>query len=120
MTQAQTLSEVFSSHIQPQSTTIVLQEGLKQIETICEATPNEKCSKAKASAYYLIADRYFEAAHEVLNVDPILVTPILKKANDYFSKANTVLALENFTAAQQSMMIDAKRRIESSTAFKTL
>jgi hypothetical protein len=119
-TQAQTLNDVFSSLVQPQSNTTDLREGLKQIEAICEATPQEKCNKAKASANYLLADRYFEAAHEVLIVDPDLVDPILQKAKFYYKKAEGLMPIENFSTAQKRMLIENKSKIEANPVFKTL
>lgn len=110
--QSQSLTEVFSQYIQPQSSTQDLRVGLKQVETLCATTPQEKCNKAKASALYLLADRYYQAAYQVVQVEPELATPIIEKAEAYYNQANKTMPLVSFPASQQQLLIAGKTQLE--------
>ena len=110
---SQTLNEIFSSYIQPHSSTEQLQTGLQKVTDLCATAPQAKCNKAKASALYLLADNYFEVAYQVYLVDKTLTEPILQKANRYFEKANVLMPIDEFPSSQQHMMLDAKLRFES-------
>jgi len=111
--QSQTLTEVYSKYIQPTNSIEDLQEGLKQVNNICEVTPQEKCNKAKASAYYLMADSYYAKAWSTYKTDTTLVQPILLKANDLFNKANKLMAITEFSESQKNMMLNDKNYFES-------
>lgn len=113
--QAQSLTEVFSQYIQPQSSTQDLREGLRQVEAICATSPQEKCNKAKASALYLLADDYYQAAYQVQLVDPELVKPILAKAEALYNQANTLMPITQFGKSQQHMLLESKRHFEQET-----
>lgn len=116
--QAQSLNEVFSKYIQPNSTTDELREGLQKIEELCSLTPQEKCNKAKASALYLLANDYYGAAYNVYFVDAALANPILEKAKLYYDMAYKLMPIESFTEVQKNTMLDQKNKLESNPTFK--
>lgn len=111
--QSQTLTEVYSKYIQPTNSTEELQEGLKQINSICDVTPQEKCNKAKATAYYLMADNYYAEARQVYKVDTTLVKPILVKATELYNKALKLKQITEFTESQKNTMLESKHYFES-------
>jgi hypothetical protein len=116
--QAQTLNDVFSKYVQPRSTTEQLREGIKLIDELCATAPEDKCSKAKASAYYLLANRYYEAATSMYDVDPELVPVILEKANENYNLANSIFPITEFNESQQTTLLDQKRKLEANPRYK--
>ncbi|CDF80588.1 hypothetical protein BN863_28760 [Formosa agariphila KMM 3901] len=114
---SQSLTDVFKQYIQPQSSTEDLRTGLKQIEKLCTTNPEAKCNKAKASALYLLADHYFEAAYQVYQVDQTLVDPILAKANALFAQANSFMPIENFDPSQKNMLLESKQKYETGLKY---
>lgn len=111
--QSQTLTEVYSKYIQPTNSTDELKEGLKQVENICNIQPQEKCNKAKATAYYLLADNYYAEAWNTYKTDSTLVKPILLKANELFNKANELMPITEFSESQKNIMLNDKNYLES-------
>lgn len=111
--QSQTLPEIYKKYIQPTATTNQLREGLQKVEALCETTPQEKCTKAKASALYLLADDYYQAAYSVQQVDASLVAPILKEATALYDKANIIMPFTVFTATQQRLLLQNKKHFST-------
>jgi hypothetical protein len=112
-TQAQTLQETFKKFIQPTNTAKELLEGIEQLEKLCETTPQEKCDKAKAMAFYLLSDKYYQSAYAVYQVDQELGLPIKQKADEIYQKANALISIENFSSSEKNMMLDNKNRFET-------
>lgn len=117
--QAQSLDDVFNKYITPNSSTQELREGLKQIDELCSTNPVEKCNKAKAYAYYLLADNYYNAAYSIYFVDQELAAPVLQKAKELFDKANNLQPLNTFTEVQKNILLESKRKLEAHPEFKS-
>ncbi len=111
--QSQTLTEVYSRYIQPSSSIEGLQEGLAQVNSICDVTPQEKCNKAKATAYYLMADIYYSEARQVYKADTTLVKPILIKATKLLNEASDYMQITEFTESQKNIMLNDKNYFEA-------
>lgn len=111
--QSQTLSEVYSEYIQPTATTETLQEGLTQIEKLCETNPQEKCKKAKATALYLMANNCYIEAREVYKADTTLVQPILIKATELLNEATAYMPIADFSESQKNTMLNDKNYFEA-------
>ena len=111
--QSQSLTDVYSQYIQPRSSADELRLGLKKIEDICSVSPEEKCSKAKASALYLLSNAYFDAAYNIYLVDKVMSKPVIDKAQDLYAMAYEFMPIEEFTESQKNIMLDSKSKFES-------
>ncbi|MBV7268389.1 hypothetical protein [Winogradskyella luteola] len=118
--QAQDLQTIYKDKIKSRSTTEVLKEGLSQIEDLCAIEPQEKCNKAKASALYLIADDYYNAALQVAMVELELSVPILKKAVNYYNEAEALKPIDEFSASDRFLLSSGKKNFEEFTDVKLL
>lgn len=110
---AQSLSEISGKYLRPRNTTEELREGLNQIENLCSISPQEKCNRLIAIAYYLIANNYYAEAWSTYKKDATLVPPILLKANELFSRANEYLPITEFTETQKNIMLNDKNYYEA-------
>ncbi|MFK5891355.1 MAG: hypothetical protein QM486_11565 [Flavobacteriaceae bacterium] len=111
--QSQSLNDVFKKYLQPRSTAEQLRIGFKKVEDLCATTPEEKCNKAKASALFLLSNKYYAAVYQLYSVDKELAVPILEKANELYNKANSYMPITEFTTSQKRMMLGYKIRFEA-------
>lgn len=115
---SQSLTEIYAAYIQPKNTPEEIQEGLKQVENLCNVNPQEKCNKAKATAYYLLADNFYAEAWSVYKTDSTLVQPILLKANKLYNKAFKYMPITDFTEEQKNSMLNDKNYFEALISVK--
>lgn len=120
VSQAQSLTAIYSEYIQPTASAEELREGFNKVEALCAVTPEEKCNKAKASALYLLCDDYYEAAYQVCQVDKELAQPILNKAKALYKQANSYMLIDDFTEEQKNILLNSKHLFESNPLLKTL
>lgn len=111
--QSQNVDSIFKQYITSNSTTEDLKEGLYQLEELCAVTPEEKCTKAKAMALYLIADDYYAVIYQLNQVDKDLSKPIQDKADRYYKKAEDLFPLKDFDKSQQRMLSEYKLLLEN-------
>jgi len=117
--QAQSLSAVFSDYLQPNNTSEQVTEGLKQVEALCEATPHEKCNKAKAVGYYLLSDYQYSLAY-INKDDKTVFKSHLNTAQTLFKKASAFMPIEAFPESSQYAILDSKFQLESDPDYKAL
>ncbi|OBX17736.1 MULTISPECIES: hypothetical protein [Bizionia] len=110
--QSQTVTDIYKQYIKPTSNANELREGLKRLESSCGAIPQDKCNKAKATALYLLSDRYYQAAYTTYLVDQELAKPILIQAESIYKQAYSVMALEDFPDYNVQVMTEAKDMLE--------
>lgn len=111
--QSQTLQEIYSKHITPTSNAYELQEGLNKLDSLCAASPQDKCIKAKATGLYLLSDRYYQAGYETYTVDRELSKPILTKAEVIYNQAYILMPLEDFPDYNINIMTESKAKFEA-------
>jgi len=115
--QSQSVTDIYKEHIKPTSNANELREGLKQLEASCSTTPQEKCNKAKATALYLLSDRYYQAAYSTYLVDQELAKPILSQAETIYKQAYSLMPLEDFPDYNVHVMTEAKQMFESHLTY---
>lgn len=109
---SQSVEEILKEKIQPRKTTETIKEGLDELKKICALKQEEGCDKVQAIALYLIADDYYNAAYQVVMVEPELSIPILKKAIEYYKEAESLKPISEFTARQKFLLGSGKKNFE--------